>query len=230
MRARPSSPNRASGTTRTDDEKISPVDRVLSLLSFVVSLGSLLVTWYFSHEASAPHLVALALTRTGVTVFMDHAICQSRLRLANLGGAAESIVGLDFTTSFKGEKKRVDSGDYSFSAISVPFPRSPEIGVASVTLSEADLDNDPDDDNSPAFEKPLDLPIRIDAHSPLDLRINTGFTYSFTRNPYGLKAGNAELGSASSQAFSRPIIFGVELHTATGERVPLPAQACWGIP
>lgn len=225
MRSKRGRPNRASETIKTDESKSSQVDRVLSLLSFAVSLGSLFVAWYFSHEALAPRLVALTLTRTGLTVFMDHTNCQSRLRLVNLGGAAESIVGLDFVTSFKGERAQADSGDYSFAVANAPFPKAPEIRVASITLSEADLDNDSDDDESPTFQQPIDLPLRIDAHSPLDLRINTDFTYSFTRNPYELKVDAAD----HSQDFSHPIIFSVVLHTATGERVSLPAHVCWGI-
>lgn len=225
MRFRPARQQLASDPLVREDVKRWAVNHGLSVLSFVVSLVALAIAWHFGRIASAPRLVVLTLTPTGLRFAKDATNCQSRLRLVNLGGVAESIVGLDFAISFKGEKAVADSGDYSFAEVEAPFYRSAEIKAALAGLSIADNENDPSDDDSQIFQQAVNLPFHIKAHSPMDIRVNTDYKYDFTRNPYGLTIDPAD----SNQVLSHPIVFSIVLHTASGKQVPLPAIQCWGI-
>ena len=225
MRFRPARQQLASDPLVREDVKRWAVNHGLSVLSFVVSLVALAIAWHFGRIASAPRLVALTLTQTGLRGMKEATNCQSRLRLVNLGGAAESIVGLDFAISFNGEKAVADSGDYSFAGIEAPFHKSAEIKAALAGLSIADEESDPNDDDSEIFQQAINLPLSIEAHSSMDVRVNTSYKYDFERNPYGLTIDHAD----PDRDDTHPIVFSVVLHTASGDRVNLPAIQCWAI-
>jgi len=215
------------GKTLPNFSKVITFDRAIALFSLIFSVIAVLFVRdanKISYQQASSGLTTLDLKPSGLVVYPDRTICFSRIRIANLGGAADSIIGMQFDTIFDDEKGQSEDSGYAVAEIKMPFLSSKAITLTQVILSLADSEIDKTDDMNTEFLQPIDLPVQVGNNSVIELRINLLFEYDFANNPYQLKVAESEKDVTGQ---SKPILFQVKFNTATGKAFTAPVRPCW---
>jgi hypothetical protein len=221
----------------------SRLDRWISVLALVIGIMALFFSWQANKIASkqtTPQVVVLEADRSwDYTSWSpdssnpeseEDAVCSHRIRLANLGGAATSIVGYKASISYRDEELTIEG----FGGAYAHPQREESISIIQAPQTLLVADETPLEYPGAWLntEYSLPIPFLIDSYTAVDIASNMRFGFDGTANQIGSPSWN----DRESFLYNPPLLEGFEpilvsytLQLASGESIETEKIPCWYI-